>query len=341
MYYFYRMKIFITGATGLVGSHIAYYLLTKGYAVRALRRSASSLKTTQAVFACYDNGTTLFNQIEWVDGDTTDYYSIEENLEGIDMVYHAAALISYWPREFAQMEKINVEGTANIVNACLYKGIKKLVFVSSAAALGHDVHTRVYDEKTPWKQSTFVTHYGISKYNAEREVWRGVEEGLDAVIVNPVVVLGPGDWTKGSSEIITSIDKGLKFYSNRITGFVDARDVAQATIQLMDSGIKNERFVLCAENVVWKDIFAQIANALGKKGPSIKAPEGPLVNVVILLGKIKSAITGKRPFLTADSVKNAQVDQEFSSAKIKKAIGYEFIPVADSINHAVKAYKAT
>ncbi len=338
MYYFCSMKVFITGATGLVGSHIACYLLKKGYSVRALRRSSSSLKTIEAVFACYD-ATALFNQIEWVEGDTTDYYSIEDNLEGIDMVYHAAALISYWPREFARMEKINVEGTANVVNACLYKGVKKLAFVSSAAALGHDVHTIKYDENTPWKQSPMVTHYGMSKYNAEREVWRGAEEGLDVIIVNPVVVIGPGDWTKGSSEIITSIDKGLKFYSERITGFVDARDVAEATIQLMESDIKNERYVLCAENVVWKDIFAQIANALGKKAPSIKAPEGPLVNVVILLEKIKSALTGKRPFLTKDSVKNAQVDQEFISDKIKKQLGYTFIPVEESVKHAVKAYR--
>jgi nucleoside-diphosphate-sugar epimerase len=281
----------------------------------------------------------LLSQIVWVDGDTTDYYSIEDNLEGIDMVYHVAALISYWPREFARMEKINVEGTANVVNACMFKGVKKLAFVSSAAALGHDVHTVVYDEKTPWKQSPYVTHYGISKYNAEREVWRGVEEGLSAIIVNPVVILGPGDWTKGSSEIITSIDKGLKFYSEHITGFVDARDVAQATIQLMDSDIKNERFVLCSENWNWKNLFFAIADALGKKRPSMEAPEGPLVKVVVFLEKIKSALTGKRPFLTTDSVKNAQVDQEFSSAKIKKALGYEFIAVVQSIKDTVAAYK--
>lgn len=332
------MKVFITGATGLVGSHIAYYLLKKGYSVRALRRSSSSLKTTEAVFNCYESKD-LFASIEWVEGDTTDYYSIEDNLEGVDMVYHAAALISYWPREFASMEKINVEGTANVVNACIFKGIKKLAFVSSAAALGHDVHTIKYDEKTPWKQSTYVTHYGISKYNAEREAWRGAEEGLDVIIVNPVVVVGPGDWSKGSAEIITSIDKGLKFYSDRITGFVDARDVAQATIQLMESDIKNERFVLCAENITWKNFFGLVAGALGKKAPSIKAPEGTLVNIVIFLEKIKSALTGKRPFLTTDSVKNAQVDQEFSSDKIKKQLGYTFIPVEQSVKDAVKAYK--
>ncbi len=333
------MKIFITGATGMVGAHLAYYMLKKGYAVRALRRSSSSLKTIAFVFACYENDPKpLLNQIEWLEGDTTDYYSIEDNLNGIDAVYHCAALISYWPKEFALMEKINTEGTANIVNACIFKGIKRLVFVSSAAALGHDEHITVYDENTPYKQSPMVTHYGMSKYNAEREVWRGSEEGLDVLIVNPVVVIGPGDWSKGSSEIITSIDKGLKFYSNHITGFVDARDVAQATIALMESGIKNERFILCADNLSWHNFFNIVADALGKKRPSIKTPEG-LVGIVTFLESIKSALTGKRPFLTKDSVKNALVDQEFSSEKIKKQLGYTFIPVEESVKDAVRAYK--
>lgn len=333
------MKIFITGATGLVGAHLAYYLLKKGYAVRALRRKQSSVKTTEYVFGCYEeNPQTLLNQIEWVEGDTTDYYSIEDNLQSIDAVYHCAALISYWPKEFALMEKINVEGTANIVNACLHLGIKKLVFVSSAAALGHDTHVKIYDEATPWKQSPMVTHYGISKYNAEREVWRGSEEGLEVLIVNPVVVVGPGDWTKGSSEIITSVDKGLKFYTEHVTGFVDARDVAQATIQLFESGIKNERFVLCADNLTWKQYFNLVADTLGKKRPSIKSPEG-LIGIVTFFESILSAITGKRPFLTKDSVKNALVDQQFSSEKIKKQLGYSFISVEESVEHAVSTYK--
>lgn len=333
------MKIFITGATGLVGAHLAYYLLKKGYAVRALRRKQSSVKTTEYVFSCYEeNPQMLLSQIDWVEGDTTYYYSIEDNLQGIDAVYHCAALISYWPKEFALMEKINVEGTANIVNACLHLGIKKVVFVSSAAALGHDTHVKVYDETTPWKQSPMVTHYGISKYNAEREVWRGSEEGLEVLIVNPAVIVGPGDWTKGSSEIITSVDKGLKFYTEHTTGFVDVRDVAQATIQLFESGIKNERFVLCADNLTWQQYFNLVADTLGKKRPSVKSPEG-LIGIVTFFESILSSLTGKRPFLTKDSVKNALVDQQFSSEKIKKQLGYTFIPVEESVKDAVKAYK--
>jgi dihydroflavonol-4-reductase len=340
VYYFYCMKTFVTGATGLVGAHIAYYLLKKGYSVRALRRATSSLKTIEFVFSCYEeNSQALLNQIEWAEGDITDYYSIEDNLDGIDAVYHAAALVSYIPAEFALMEKINVEGTANIVNACMHKGIKKLGYVSSAAALGHDEHNSVYDEKTPWKQSPLVTHYGISKYNAEREVWRGVEEGLNAIIVNPVVVIGPGDWTKSSAEIIASVAKGLKFYTDNTMGFVDARDVAQATIQLMESDSKNERFVLCADNRTWQQVFYAIADGLGKPRPPYKAPEGMVIKLVVFFEKIKSLLTGKKPFLTNDSVKNAQVNQEFSSDKIKKALGYTFIPVEQSIKDAVAAYK--
>lgn len=335
------MKTFVTGATGLVGSHIAYYLLKQGYQVRALRRSTSSLQVIQNVFKAYEeDATTLLNQIEWVEGDVTDYYSIEDNLQGIEHVYHAAALISYWPREFALMEQINVEGTANVVNACLQCGVKKLAFVSSAAALGHDEHTTAYHEETPWKQSPMVTHYGISKYNSEREVWRGTVEGLDAIIVNPSVVVGPGDWNKGSSEIITSIDKGLKFYSLHRTGFIDARDVAQATIKLMQSSIKNERFVLSAETHSWQSFFHYVADAMGKKRPPFKAPEGFLVTLIVFLEKIKSAITGKKPFLTTDSVKNAQVDQNFVSDKVRNRLGYQFISIECSVKDAVKHYKA-
>lgn len=330
------MNAFVTGATGLLGSHVAMSLLQKGYTVKALKRPNASTQVTANVFDSYIDSP-KFDKIEWVDGDVTDYYSIEEALDGVDYVFHCAAMVSYWKKEFAQMHNVNVNGTANIVNACLHKGVKKLGFVSSVAALGHDDNVELYDETTKWKTSKYVTHYAKSKYAAEREVWRGVEEGLQAVIVNPAVIIGPGDWNRSSSQLIAGVDEGLKYYTTFYNGFVDVRDVVSLLISLVESPISGQRYIACAENLTWQDVFNRIADKLKRPRPTINTKEW-MGRPVTLLHETIASITGKRPLLTYESTIQTFADYKFSSAKANNELGFYFARVEDAINNACGVY---
>jgi len=257
--------ILITGATGLVGSHLAFELIRSGHAVRALRRPDSRFEMIKKVFSLYsDNPEELFSKIEWVDGDILDIFSLEDAMEGAEEVYHCAALVSFLPEDKKRLIRINTEGTANVVNAALEKKIRKLCHVSSIAALGRPEHqSDLIDENLVWKPSKHNSAYAISKYGAEREVWRGTAEGLDAVIVNPSIVLGLAGPGMGSSRIFNTVRDGLKFYPPGKNGFVDVRDVARAMILLMESDIRNERFILNAENLEYKKLLGMMAVARG------------------------------------------------------------------------------
>src|ERR1035437_8011786 len=212
--------IFVTGGTGLLGAYLLLDLTRKGNKVRALRREDSSLRVVENIFRYNDNrAEVLLKQIEWVNGDICDIYSLEDALEGIEFVYHCAAIVSFDPKDRDKMMRVNIEGTANIVNASLLKGVKKLCHVSSIAALGRSEQAKVVTEETTWKSSKQNSNYAISKYGGEREVWRGTEEGLNAVIVNPFIIIGMEDPKKGSSKLIATVDGFFLFYSNGINGF--------------------------------------------------------------------------------------------------------------------------
>lgn len=212
--------IFLTGGTGLVGAHILLKLTENGQKVKALKRQKSSLAVVENIFSHYKKRN-LLNSIEWIDGDLMDIFSLKEGMKDCNMVIHCAAIVSFNPKHFDQMMKQNVEGTANIVNVCLSQNIQKLGYVSSIATLGSAEENKTRTEEDYWREGKVNTQYAISKYLSEQEVWRGVEEGLDSIIVNPSVILGPGDWTKGSSQMFEKVWSGLKFYSTGSTGYVD------------------------------------------------------------------------------------------------------------------------
>ncbi|MCU0370166.1 MAG: NAD-dependent epimerase/dehydratase family protein, partial [Bacteroidales bacterium] len=234
--------IFITGATGLVGSHLTFELVRSGQPVRALKRPSSDMGMLEKVFRLYsDNPENLLSTIEWVEGDILDIFSLEEAMEGADTAYHCAALVSFLPKDRKKLIKINTEGTANVVNAALEKKLRKLCHVSSIAALGRPENlTDVIDEDLVWKTSRNNSVYAVSKYGAEREVWRGTAEGLDAVIVNPSIILGVAGNSQGSSRLFNTVWQGLKVYPPGKNGFVDVRDVARAMILLMNGDFRNE-----------------------------------------------------------------------------------------------------
>lgn len=328
--------ILVTGGTGLLGSHLLYDLVKSGKQVRAIKRSGSDLSATRKVFAYYSN-TDLFSKIEWVDGDVLDVFSLLAAMDDVDHVYHCAAMVSFNEEEHGQMLKVNVEGTSNMVNAALEKKINKFCHVSSIAALGRNLSAKEVTEDTFWKSSPNNSVYSISKYGAEREVWRAVQEGLNVVIVNPSLIIGPGNWTKSSSNMFTTAYKGLKYYTGGITGVVDVRDVSGAMIRLMKSEIKNERFIVSAENAGYKDFFDLAAENFGKKKPFIKV--NPFLSrLAWRILSIKSMATGKASIITKETARAAHQKNEFSNQKIKTVLGIDFIPLEQSVKETCKLF---
>ena len=322
--------IFLTGGTGLVGAHILLKLTESGQKVKALKRKRSSLTVIKNIFSHYKK-TNLLQSIKWIEGDLLDLFSLQEGINGCNTVIHCAAIVSFNPKDFKKMMKINVEGTANIVNICLENNIDKLAYISSIATL-NDEKNQVRTEDSFWKESKSNSQYAKSKYLSEQEVWRGIEEGLNSIIVNPSVILGPGDWQKGSSQMFEKVWKGLKFYSSGSTGYIDVVDVAKCVIKLLEKEIINERFILNAENKKYRDIFDSIAENLNKPKPHIKV--SPLIKEIAWrIEWLMSLITNKSPLITKETANTAMKNKSFSNEKIIKALDYKFIPIEESIKH--------
>lgn len=330
--------ILVTGGTGLVGIHVLYQLVERHQSVRALKRESSRLDVVKQVFNHYSSsGDDLFNRIEWVDGDILDVFTLEEAMEGITHVYHCAAYVSFDKKMAARLDKVNVEGTANVVNACLDEGVQKLCHVSSTAAIGRAKSGEHITEKNAWKNSKANSRYAISKYGAEREVWRGTQEGLDAVIVNPSIILGPSDWNNSSSAMFKTASNGVKFYVSGINAFVDVRDVARAMINLMESDIINERYLVIAENMKYGDLLGKVCESMNKPKPSIH-----LGAFALELGwrvlRFASWFTGKSPMVTKESARSMRSEYFYSNEKLKEAIDFEFTSIEAACENAGKFY---
>ncbi len=297
--------ILVTGATGLVGTHLIQQLVTNNQPIRALYRT--NIPFQHAL-------------VQWFNADILDVIELEEAFKGITHVYHCAAVVSFNPNEKKVLYKTNIEGTANVVNACLDASIDKLLFVSSVAALGRIREDKPIDESMNWTEETSNSEYGKTKYLAEMEVWRGIGEGLNAVIVNPTIILGSGDWTKGSAKIFQTVYKEFPWFTEGTTGFVDVEDVAKAMITLMESNITAQRFILSAETTSYKNLFVTIAKQFNKKPPYKKVM--PFIAAIVWrLEALKGRITGKQPFLTKETARTAQAKVSFNNDKL-----FKFIP---------------
>ncbi|MEP6927559.1 MAG: NAD-dependent epimerase/dehydratase family protein [Ginsengibacter sp.] len=318
-------KILVTGAAGLVGSELVKQLLEKGYKVTGIYNSSpvNIIHPNLRVQQC----------------DILDIIGLEEIIEGITHVYHCAAIVSFEPKDKYNLLKINVEGTANVVNACMDAGVQKLVHVSSVSALGRIRDGETINEQMNWTEETSNSVYGKSKYLGELEVWRGIGEGLQALIVNPSIILGGNNWDNGSAAIFKTAYDEFKWYTEGISGFVDVRDVANAMILLMNSKISGQRFILSAENLSYKEIFFSIAKCFGKKPPSKKV--SPFMGEIVWrLEAIKAGITGKKHLLTKETTRTAQACVYFDNTKILNALpGFNFNPVAVSIAHTCATLK--
>jgi nucleoside-diphosphate-sugar epimerase len=323
-------RVLVTGGTGFLGAYILRELVEKGYAVRAIRRD------DRQPFYIPPG---ILDKVEWMPGDIMDPLGLEEAMEDVDAVIHAAAKVSFAGKDRHAIFATNIEGTANVVNAAIVRGIRRFVHVSSVAALGRTKKEEKVTEEKKWESNKHQTTYAISKFYGELEVWRGIGEGLPAVIVNPSTILGFGDWNTSSCAIFKNVYKEFPWYSNGINGFVDVRDVAGAIVALLESDITGQRFILNGDNWSFRQLFNNIAAAFGKKQPHREAT--PFLGAIAWrLEKIKSMFSGHRPLLTRESARVAQSRTTFDNSRILQQLpDFRFTPLEETIQGACNAYK--
>ncbi len=310
-------EILVTGGSGLVGSHLIQLLINQKKTVAALYRN-----TRPTFFGS--------EKVRWIEGDILDVVALENAFVGIKQVYHCAAIVSFSSSRKDEMYATNIEGTANVVNEALRAHVGKLCYVSSVAAIGKQPNGTCVTEETPWKTSG-NGHYALSKHFAEAEVWRAIGEGLPAVIVNPTIILGSGDWTKSSSKLFKTAYDEFPFYTNGVTGFVDVHDVVQAMVLLMEGQIEAERFILNAANISFKDLLIMMADSFRKKRPRFAVGKA-LSAAVVALEAIKAYFSGEEPLITAESRQGAISKIYYDSTKVLQALpGFTFTPIKDTI----------
>lgn len=318
--------ILVTGGTGLVGAHLLLHLIENGENVRAIYRNVETIKKTKSLFSLYKKES-LFEKIEWIQADIIDIPSLELAFQDITFVYHCAALISFDPKKEKLIRKTNIEGTANIVNLSISNAIQKLCFMSSIAALGDlSPNEKKITEASEWNPEKPHSDYAISKHGAEIEIWRGQQEGLNVLIINPGVIIGPGFWEQGSGKLLKKVADGLPFYTLGKTGFVAVTDVTRIALQLMKSEIRNERFTLISQNIVFRDVLNTIADSLKVKKPTIHAK--PLfLKIYCIMDWFISAIFQKKRRFTRATAKASYSKNEYSNEKIKSVLQTEFLDI--------------
>ncbi|MEX0289171.1 MAG: NAD-dependent epimerase/dehydratase family protein [Flavobacteriaceae bacterium] len=330
--------ILVTGGTGLVGTHLLFHLLSRGFPVRAIHRANSDLQKVREVFSYYNHTPDeYFNKIQWIEADLNDLPALEIAFKDITHVYHCAALISFDPKDFKLLQKINEEGTRNIANLCIDKGIEKLCYVSSIAAIGRSIDGAIATEENEWNDND-ANVYAMTKHLAEMEVWRASQEGVPVVIVNPGVVLGPGFWYGGSGALFRIAAKGPKFYPPGGTGFVTVNDVVRIMMKLMDSEITNKRFITIDKNLKYKEVLSNIAREFGKPTPKVALKFWQL-SLLWRLDWLRSRVLGKRRKLTKKSVDSFRNPEIYSNRRVLGMLNFEFELMAEAVYFSCNRFK--
>ena len=323
--------VLVTGGTGLVGAHLLLHLTENEDTICAIYRLPASIEKTKSLFQLY-NKEVLFLKINWIQADIIDIPTLEIAFQNIEYVYHCAALISFDPNDEDLLRKINIEGTANIVNFCIHNKIKKLCHVSSIAALGDLIsNENVKTEETDWNPEESHSDYAISKYGAELEIWRGQQEGLQVNIINPGVIFGTGFWNQGSGLYFSSVKKGISFYTNGKTGYVGVNDVVKIMFHLMNSNISGERFIVVSENLSFKEVIYLIAKYLNEKKPTIKVNPW-MTEIICRLDWLKSFLFRSKRKLSKYNSYSLHSTYSISNEKIKNALNFEFQSIESVIN---------
>lgn len=330
--------ILVTGASGFLGQHLVQHLSATGMNVRALYRKHAPQPELLAL-----------RGVSWVQCDLLDVMALEEAMNGVTEVYHCAAIVSFHPGEKDAMMHFNIEATANVVNEALGQNVRKLLFVSSVAALGRSeaVQTEISEEEQ-WEESRYNSRYGLSKHLAELEVWRGAGEGLSTVIVNPGIILGEpfsvqgesNGWDQGSARLMKVVDKEFPFYTGGVNAWVDVKDVVRAMVNLMTSDIQDERFILSAGNYAYREVFTEMAKALDKKPPHIKA--GKLLSgLVWRWSMFRSRLFGETATITRETARTAQREVHYNNSKLLQFLPeFQYTKLPDTIARMAQAFRA-
>jgi len=321
----------------LIGTHLMLELLKGGQELRAIRRPNSDLEMVRSVFKFWEQEA-LFSKISWVDGDVMDPNSLAEAMSGCTTVYHCAAMVSFHPRDFDELSKINIEGTANVVNACLDVGVNQLCHISSIAAIGRSTDGEKIFETNEWKVSSMNTKYALSKRDSELEVWRGSEEGLNVVVVNPGLVIGPGDIAKSSLKIFKEVKNGLKFYSSGVNGFVDVRDVAESMVELVNLEKWGERYILVGENNSFQEVFNLIADGFQKPRPKYRLNQW-MATVGGRLFWLKDLVFRTKSAITRESVRNVNKKFYYQNDKVVKTLNRPLRPIAPIVEKVTQYFQ--
>lgn len=331
--------ILVTGGTGLLGSHLLVELTKWNDRIRAIYRSEERIKSVEKIFHYYLGGSYKenWNKIEWVEANILDVESLKLAFENVEIVYHAAGFVSFASRDFRKCIKINREGTANIVNACLFFNVKKLGYVSSTAAVGGNEGALI-TENDKWENTPLTSGYSVSKYSAEKEVWRGIEEGLNAIIINPCVILGPGNWEETSLTIFKNASKGMKYYPTGANATVDARDVASCLVKLVNSDFSNQRYLCIGSNQSFRELITEIAEQSEAKIPTSPIDKKWLVLLTRILVPFYRLI-GKKSPLNMDTINSAYKKLVYDNSKISQATSHSFYSLRETVENTLKAGK--
>ena len=322
--------VLVTGGTGFLGAYIIKNLVEKGHLVRAIRRSSA---------LPFFSDKAVWEKVEWVEGDVLDVVSLNDAMQGVDTIIHSAAIVSFTGEKRKEMYRVNVDGTENIVNIALENKVRRMLHVSSVAALGRTTKASTVTEEKTWEDNKNNTHYAITKHHAEMHVWRGFAEGLEGVIINPSTILGYGNWHQSSGAIFRNAYKSFPWYTKGVNGFVGVEDVAEAAVRLLFSAINEKRFIVNAENRSFQSLFNVMAESFGKKPPHRYANR-TMGEIAWRLEAVKSFFTGSKPLLSKETAKIAHSLTSFDNAALLNALpGFRFTPLDVVIKKACGQYE--
>ena len=326
-----KSKIFVTGATGFLGSYIVRQLLVDGYDdITCLTRRNGPTELTSD----------FYDKVRWVMGDILDVPFLSDQLPGVDCIIHAAAIVTFSTKDKKKMIQTASDGTANLVNNAMDCGVQKFLHISSIAAIGRRKPEEDISEKMMFSHSKYDTTYGLSKFLAEQQVWRAHAEGLNVTILNPSMILGAGKWTSSSVQIFSKVKKGISYYPSGTNGWVDVRDVAKATVMCVSEQHDGERFIISAENLSYQTVLQTIAKELKVKGPEKKVNLN-LAGIVWRLDAIRSFITGKNPVITKETIQSTSVTARYDNSKSKEMLSLNYRSIKESIRESCQVFSAT
>ena len=321
--------ILVTGGTGFVGSYLLRYLIQKGYSnIRAIYRPGCSMAAVADLPK---------DRIEWLPCDILDLVGLEMALEGVEKIYHAAAMVSFSARDRSEMLQTNVEGTSNVVNMALATGVRKMLQLSSVAALGRSKPGELINEDKTWERSPYNTNYGLSKFLSEQEAWRGYAEGLEVVVLNPSIILGAFDWDNGAARFFKMIHQGLRFYPQGGTGLVDVRDVVCLMEELMERPINGERFIANAETWTYQKLFTEIASLLDRPKPNI-AFKPLLQTFAWRAAALQARLSGKPALITKETVKQSAHTFYYEHEKSRKELDFNYRPIMETLQETAAKF---